>query len=148
MGAVYNRLGGKTPDPPVLINKTISSNGTYNASSDNADGYARVITNVRGTLTQLWSGEASGDISVDLSGYNWIEIETNAYSGATGSKTLLQVGGAPGSASVYFPYQGSARGYCRVYQATASGITALTPLPDDGVYSYRIIAIYGIPNLD
>lgn len=39
------------PGSVVLINKTIGSNGTYNAASDNADGYKRVIVNVPNTYT-------------------------------------------------------------------------------------------------
>lgn len=33
----------------VLINKTISSNGTYNASDDSADGFKKVVANVPNT---------------------------------------------------------------------------------------------------
>ena len=36
------------PIPPVLITKTITQNGTYNASSDSADGYSEVTVNVSG----------------------------------------------------------------------------------------------------
>lgn len=36
---------------PVLIDKTITSNGTYNASSDSADGYKKVVANVANTYT-------------------------------------------------------------------------------------------------
>lgn len=40
--------GGST-----LINKNISSNGTYNASSDNADGYKKVVVNVPGSIVDV-----------------------------------------------------------------------------------------------
>jgi hypothetical protein len=40
--------GGKTP---TLIEKDITANGTYIASSDNADGYSKVIANVPNTYT-------------------------------------------------------------------------------------------------
>ena len=33
---------------PLLITKSITENGTYNASSDNADGYSSVVVNVSG----------------------------------------------------------------------------------------------------
>lgn len=36
-------------DPPVLTTKEITENGTYNASDDNADGYASVIVSVAGS---------------------------------------------------------------------------------------------------
>lgn len=38
--------GGGGGPQPVLVNKSISRNGTYLASSDNADGYNRVVVNV------------------------------------------------------------------------------------------------------
>lgn len=37
---------GKGGGGSTLITKTITANGTYNASSDNADGYSQVIVNV------------------------------------------------------------------------------------------------------
>lgn len=41
--------GGGSPAPtPTLITKTITANGSYNAASDNADGYSRVTVNVPG----------------------------------------------------------------------------------------------------
>jgi len=36
------------PDEPVLIEKTITENGTYDPASDNADGYSQVNVNVAG----------------------------------------------------------------------------------------------------
>lgn len=33
-------------EPPILTTKTITENGTYNASDDNADGYSSVTVNV------------------------------------------------------------------------------------------------------
>lgn len=37
-----------TSGTPTLISKSITENGTYNASSDNADGYSSVTVNVAG----------------------------------------------------------------------------------------------------
>ena len=42
-----NLSGGGTPAPePVLIEKTITANGTYTAEDDSADGYSSVTVNV------------------------------------------------------------------------------------------------------
>lgn len=41
---------------PTLVTKNITENGTYNASSDNADGYSSVTVNVQG---------GSGDYTID-----------------------------------------------------------------------------------
>ena len=46
--AYYRCIGGGGSQP-VLITKNITQNGTYNASSDNADGYSQVTVNVSGT---------------------------------------------------------------------------------------------------
>ena len=37
---------------PILIDKDITANGTYNASSDNADGYSKVVVDVQPTLIE------------------------------------------------------------------------------------------------
>lgn len=42
------RIGGGSGSTPTLITKSITQNGTYNASSDNADGYSSVVVNVSG----------------------------------------------------------------------------------------------------
>ena len=43
------KLSGGGGGEAVLINKNISSNGTYNASTDNADGYKKVVVSVPNT---------------------------------------------------------------------------------------------------
>ena len=51
--AVASRLagGGGSPAPePVLITKSVTANGTYNASSDSADGYSAVTVAVPPTF--------------------------------------------------------------------------------------------------
>jgi len=55
-GKAYISSGGKAllstgGGSATLITKTITQNGTYNASSDNADGYSSVTVNVGGTPT-------------------------------------------------------------------------------------------------
>lgn len=55
--------GGGSPAPePVLIEKTITANGTYNAGADNADGYSSVTVNVPGVpVTFLKSVKSEGN---------------------------------------------------------------------------------------
>lgn len=48
----YSESGG---DSAVLGTKSITSNGTYNASSDNLDGYSSVTVNVAGSSPNLQS---------------------------------------------------------------------------------------------
>lgn len=48
--AVYANAEVNVPaSPAVLVTKNITENGTYNASSDSADGYSSVTVNVSGT---------------------------------------------------------------------------------------------------
>lgn len=56
-------VGTYAPSSATLVTKTITQNGTYNASSDNADGYSQVTVNVSG-------GGATGDdvIFIDYDG--------------------------------------------------------------------------------
>lgn len=52
------KLGGGGGSTPVLITKSITQNGTYNASTDNADGYSAVTVTVSGggvTKTLLYT---------------------------------------------------------------------------------------------
>lgn len=48
-----------TGDATILSSKSITANGTYNASSDNADGYANVTVNVPSTTPSLQSKSVS-----------------------------------------------------------------------------------------
>lgn len=70
----------------ILISKSITANGTYNASSDNADGYSAVTVNVSGsgggsgsgnsiTISQNDPTIADGDIN-DL----WVKYSTVIFS--------------------------------------------------------------------
>lgn len=44
---LYNSVDVQVPTPsPTLVTKNITTNGTYNASSDSADGYSSVTVNV------------------------------------------------------------------------------------------------------
>lgn len=49
---------------PTLINKSISANGTYNASSDNADGYSSVTVEIEGVVP-VFSGISYGYLGTD-----------------------------------------------------------------------------------
>ena len=49
--------GGGGGGSAVLINKTITANGTFNASSDDADGYKKVIVQVPNSYTAQDEGK-------------------------------------------------------------------------------------------
>ena len=51
-GKLFSGVTVAVPTPtPTLVTKTITQNGTYNASSDNADGYSSVTVNVGSSNT-------------------------------------------------------------------------------------------------
>ena len=55
---ILGTQGTYTGSSPTLMTKTITANGTYNASSDNADGYSSVLVSVQpsGTTTITTNG--------------------------------------------------------------------------------------------
>lgn len=78
MANIIRLGGGAGGSQPTLITKNITQNGTYNASSDNADGYSSVDVNVSGggaTRTLLYSLDQS-------QGGRWVNtgININDYS--------------------------------------------------------------------
>ena len=48
---IFNPVYGSGGSSPSLGTKTITANGTYNASSDNLDGYSQVMANVPNTYS-------------------------------------------------------------------------------------------------
>lgn len=67
------KIGGGGGASPVLITKTITSNGTYSAASDNADGYSEVTVSVSGgsvSKTLLYSFNLS-------QGAQWLNTQTD-----------------------------------------------------------------------
>ena len=88
IGPLSNQ-GGGGGTPAVLINKNVSANGTYNASSDNADGYSQVVVNVSGgggeaTLRGLLDGSLTGVLSDNVV-TSLREYVCDAMTGLTGA---------------------------------------------------------------
>lgn len=136
MGAVYNKIGGAN-----LITKSITSNGTYNAENDNADGYNQVTVNVKAQRVLLWEGANPDGVTIDLSAYKFVYIVVIGGAGVSGSTNcnlLLEVGGAEACAGVI---QGASN-KARAYSATTSGIVAGS---GDQLNVYRV---YGITDID
>ena len=75
------KIGGGAGGGSILIPKSITENGTYNASSDNADGYSVVTVNVAGgTIPSLKLNEGkiatqTGEIVADSDYYYTDEFD-------------------------------------------------------------------------
>lgn len=93
-----------TESTPTLITKSITSNGVYNASSDNADGYSSVTVNVSGGITNINNNyiiKTNGDIELlkkgnftlgkDDSSISGDDLLSSAYRGnSTVEKVILR----------------------------------------------------------
>jgi len=129
----------------VLGNKTITQNGTYNASTDNLDGYSKVEVNVPATTPSLQlktatPSETAQTITAD-SGYDGlssvkVEAISSTYVGsgvARKTSTDLAVNGATVTVpSGYYADQ--------VTKSVASG-TEGTPTASKGTVSNHAISI-------
>jgi hypothetical protein len=112
--------GGGGGGEAVLINKTISANGTYNASDDNADGYSSVTVNVADSFLDnittsvgfsLSGAVLTGDIDIDLGTRKWVSNDnwlgchastaTNVTIHANGCSTTLGKLGNGSSSNIH-----------------------------------------------
>ncbi len=73
------KLNGGGGGEATLIDKSISSNGTYNASSDNADGYKKVVVNVPNPSTGTVNITQNGTVDVT----NYASADVNVPVGFT-----------------------------------------------------------------
>lgn len=80
------RQGSATPSTPTLITKSITANGTYNASSDSADGYSSVTVNVSGGASNVVTGTFTGTTTGAV-----LEVST----GYTGNGHPIRISIAP-----------------------------------------------------
>lgn len=85
----------------TLITKSITTNGTYNASADNADGYSSVTVNVsgggasnivQGTFTTGSTRGGTGTFSINYTGSGYpialmVFVDGGAYNNSTGGNT-------------------------------------------------------------
>ena len=83
----------------TLIEKTVTENGTYNASEDNADGYSKITVDIHNTYTNEDEGKVvSGGELVAQTAYPTEIIENDTYDTTNYNSITVNVSG--GSSSV------------------------------------------------
>lgn len=90
-------LSGGGGSQPVLISKSISSNGTYDASDDNADGYSSVSVSVPNTYTAADEGKVVSNGALVAQGSDSV-TENGTVDTTLISSLLVNVSGGSGQA--------------------------------------------------
>lgn len=77
-------------DAAVLKQKTVTQNGTYNASSDNADGYSKVTVNVPASAVDTGTKSITANgTGIDVVGYAAVDVNVpNSYAAADEGKVV------------------------------------------------------------
>lgn len=94
-GILVDGSGGGDAPTPVLIEKSVTENGTYTASSDNADGYSSVTVDVPSDTPTLITKSISANGTYSASddsadGYSQVSVDVpNTYSQADNGKVVL-----------------------------------------------------------
>lgn len=82
--AIGNISGGST-----LIEKSITANGTYNASSDSADGYSKVVVSVPASAVDSGTKSITANGTHDVVGYASASVSVpNSYAAADEGKVV------------------------------------------------------------
>lgn len=133
----------------TLITKSITANGTYNASSDNADGYSQVTVNVSG-------GGGSGNMADPIRFFDYDGTLVASYTSVPSA--LPSVPAHTGLTSGTWNYtlqqittQFNATGTCDVgaNYTTSSGATEIDiELPDGRLHPYLSLAVKGTVSID
>ena len=145
----YLVLDDDTPAGPTLITKSITANGTYNASSDSADGYSSVTVDVSG-------GGGGGDMSDPIRFFDYDGTLVASYSSVPAS--LPTVPTHTGLTSGTWNYtlqqvqtQFNAMGTCDVgaNYTTSSGVTEIDiELQEGRLHPYLSLAVNGTVEID
>ena len=146
----YIVLDDDAPTQPTLITKSITANGTYNASSDNADGYSSVTVNVSG------GGGGGGDMTDPIRFFDYDGTLVASYTSVPAS--LPSVPTHTGLTNGTWNYtlqqvttQFNAMGTCDVgaNYTTSSGATEIDIVLQEGrLHPYLSLAVNGTVSID
>ena len=106
---------------PVLTTKSITANGTYNASSDSADGYSSVTVNVSGGASNYVSGKFTVPNST-----NTVQTISIPYTGS-GYPVLVVIVPEAGAYNTNGPIYAVTQQYATIMFVIAKGTPAFTP---------------------
>lgn len=162
--SVYVKIEKQVASSATLITKTITANGTYNASSDGADGYSSVTVNVPSSAASSWTKVAETTYQVSTTGTSAATVATWATGHSeiwTSDKWVyVRIRDTAGKRAGYFYgsdqffYNSSLAngGASPTYISTALRIylrysgTTITPTPTTGSSGYGVWADYLYPN--
>ena len=145
----YLILDDDAPAGPTLITKSITANGTYNASSDSADGYSSVTVNVSG-------GGGGGDMSDPIRFFDYDGTLVASYSSVPASLPSVPThtgltGGTWNYTLQQVTTQFNAMGTCDVgaNYTTVSGATEIDiELQEGRLHPYLSLAVNGTVEID
>ena len=144
----YLVLDDDAPAGPTLIAKSITANGTYNASSDSADGYSSVTVNV--------SGGGGGSMSDPIRFFDYDGTLVASYSSVPASLPTVPThtgltGGTWNCTLQQVQTQFNAMGTCDVgaNYTTSSGATEIDiELQEGRLHPYLSLAVNGTVEID
>lgn len=119
-------VGSYTPQSSTLVTKSITANGTYDATDDSADGYSEVTVNVQPSLqakTNISPTNSSQTIQPDNGYYGLSSVQINAMpSGTAGTPTATKGTVSNNSVSVT-PSVTNTTGYITGSTKTGTAVT-------------------------
>lgn len=129
----------------TLIEKSITENGTYDASDDNADGYSSVTVNVPFTFNKIYSyAPTSGAVEILNIDSNDVSVNALNDDGASFTlpirKLMINQGPVPYSTWVFVPTEDFDGIYLNGTKITFTGDTVI---PGEGVYEAEINQMTG-----
>ena len=99
--------------PPELIEKSVTENGEYIATADNADGYSSVNVDVSNSYTQADNGKVVNNQElVAQTAYPTEITENDTYDTTNYNSITVNVSGGGGNIVAYFGIHGNDYLYC------------------------------------
>lgn len=132
--------GGGGGGEAVLVNKTVSANGTYLPSADNADGYKKVTVNVPNTYAASDEGKVVSNGAL-VSQTSQTVTENGTYDTTTKNEVVVNVAGASIDANIqHYEYVHAENWYT---ESTAAVSAIVSTYCNKGKGIYWLYAVGG-----